>query len=68
MTVPKMPGELVTYDQATGKHIYTGKKDNITYEFDLEKQGWFPRITEEMLNAQQQAYKLENVDETVSCQ
>ena len=62
---PTMEGELVTFDEASNRHIYTGTQDKITYEFDPEKQGWFPRLTAEMLSAQQAAYRQENVDESV---
>ena len=63
---PIMDGESVTFDPVSSTHIYVGKMDNITYEFDTLKNGWFPRLTPEMLDAQQAAYRQENVDERVT--
>ena len=45
---------------------YSGKDDGITYEFDLAQKAWFPRLTAEILEAQQSIYRVEGVDDTVT--
>ena len=58
-----MDGENVFLENSIW--TYCGKNDGITYEFDVGKKAWFPRITAEILETQQAIYKVEGVDETV---
>lgn len=39
--------------------------DGLTYEFHSDKNGWFPRLTEQIVNRQQSAYNFPGVDENV---
>ncbi len=39
--------------------------DGIVYEFDESKRAWFPRITPDLIQTQQSAYKVDGVDENV---
>jgi hypothetical protein len=35
------------------------------YEYDQERKAWFPRLTDDLIKAQQSAYKVDGVDENV---
>ncbi|KAJ3320730.1 hypothetical protein HDV06_005023 [Boothiomyces sp. JEL0866] len=61
---PKAPGgEKVEFDQETQSFKYTDST-NVTFDFDMQKKAWFPRIDERIMEAQQSVYKVEGVDET----
>ncbi|KAJ3054450.1 hypothetical protein HK097_001792 [Rhizophlyctis rosea] len=54
----------IQYIEETGKYVSTDA-DGISYEWDAEKNAWFPMYDESLVDLQQSVYSVEGVDETV---
>ena len=63
MQKPSKVGENVFFEDGT--YTYIGKDDGVQYDYEPSTKAWFPRITEELVKAQQEIYKVDGVDESV---
>ncbi|KAJ3295419.1 hypothetical protein HK104_002682 [Borealophlyctis nickersoniae] len=52
----------IRLEEESGKYVYTGD-DGTAYEWDEEKNAWFPRYDEYLVQMQQSAYGVEGVPE-----
>ncbi|KAJ3045434.1 hypothetical protein HDV00_010304 [Rhizophlyctis rosea] len=60
---PAGDGSQIEFVEETGKYVSKGA-DGISYEWDPEKNAWFPMYDENLIGLQQSVYSVEGVDET----